>query len=511
VIDTIPQSIYWKGADSVYLCCNQNFLDDLGKRHRDEVIQHTDAQICADADEAYFTHEDDKRVMHNGVAEYHKVTPSHLANGEKVYLDISRIPLLNEVGNVVGLLGTYENITDQIAAKAEKRALEAQVRRSEKMKAIGTLAGGVAHDLNNILSGLVSYPDLLLMDIERDSPMRPPIEKIKQSGQRAAAIVQDLLTLSRRGVENKVPLQVTALVADYVRSPELQQLLEANPGVQLRHDGGEGILPVMGTGFQLAKVIMNLVSNAVEAIEDEGFVEIEVFSCYLDRSQHGFEEIPPGEYTCLKVSDTGKGISDDDLGRIFEPFYTKKVMGRSGTGLGLAVVWGILKDHEGCIDVISEQGQGTTFRLYLPAHRSPLETETEVTLDAYMGKGETILIVDDMPEQREIASIMLTKLGYQTFAVASGEEALKHQRRQPADLLLLDMIMEPGIDGLETFQRIRDFNPRQRAIIASGFSESKRVKAAIQLGAGAYVRKPYSLESIGIAIRRELDCGPLSA
>ncbi|PKN04287.1 MAG: hypothetical protein CVU74_07655, partial [Deltaproteobacteria bacterium HGW-Deltaproteobacteria-9] len=191
--------------------------------------------------------------------------------------------------------------------------------------------------------------------------------------------------------------------------------------------------------------------------------------------------------------------------KIFEPFYTKKAMGRSGTGLGLAIVWGTVKDHNGYIDVQTEVGEGTTFTLYFPVTREELVTpQQKIPVESYLGNGETVLVIDDIAEQREVASGLLKKLGYEVQSVSGGEEAVEYLRENKADIIVLDMIMAPGIDGLETYQRVLKINPQQKAILVSGFSETDRVKKAQQLGAGAYVKKPYVMERIGIAIRDEL-------
>ena len=256
---------------------------------------------------------------------------------------------------------------------------------------------------------------------------------------------------------------------------------------------------------------MNLVVNAAEAMPEGGTVCIRTENRYIDTPIHGYDAIAEGDYVVVTVSDTGVGISPEDIGRIFEPFYTKKIMGKSGTGLGMTVVWGTVKDHSGYIDIRSEIGRGTVFRLYFPAQRPGLIAETlPPSVEPYRGRGESILIVDDVPEQREIASLMLKKLGYTVSTVSSGEDAEAHLQQHTADLILLDMIMDPGIDGLETYRRILRLHPGQKAVIASGFSESRRVRKVQQLGAGAYVKKPYTLEKVGIAVRRELD-GTLAA
>jgi CheY-like chemotaxis protein len=250
---------------------------------------------------------------------------------------------------------------------------------------------------------------------------------------------------------------------------------------------------------------MNLVSNAVEAISGAGSVTIRTENRYLDTAIRGYDKVEQGEYVVLEVSDTGSGISSGDVNRIFEPFYTKKKMGRSGTGLGLAIVWGTIQDHNGYIDVQSVEGEGTTFTLYFPVTREAMgEKPGKIPVEDYLGHGEKVLVVDDGEEQRQVATDLLAQLGYVVNAVASGEEAIKYLQSSRADVLILDMIMKPGIDGLETYKRIIEINPQQKAIIVSGFSETDRVKEAQKNGAGAYVKKPYIKEKIGIAIRDEL-------
>ena len=388
----------------------------------------------------------------------------------------------------------------------ERRRMQVQLQRAQKMKTLGTLAGGVAHDLNNILAGLVSYPELLLMEIPEGSPLRKPMLTIKKSGEKAATIVQDLLTLARRGVATMEVVNLNDILSEYLKSPEHEKLKLFHPDIQLETNFEEDLLNILGSSVHLSKTVMNLVSNAAEAMSGGGKISISTENRYIDRPIRGYDDVAEGDYTTLTVSDAGVGISPEDMERIFEPFYTKKVMGRSGTGLGMSIVWGTLKDHNGYIDVKSAEGKGTTFTLYFPVSRKKLTKEKpSLSIEDYMGKGESVLIVDDVEEQREIASRMLKKLGYSVKSVSSGEGAVDYMKKTSADLLLLDMIMDPGIDGYETYKRLLEFHPKQKAIIVSGFSETERVKDTQGLGAGAYVKKPYLLEKIGIAIRGELE------
>jgi PAS domain S-box-containing protein len=403
------------------------------------------------------------------------------------------------------ILTITRDISKWKKVEEDKKKLEFQLQRAQKMEAIGTLAGGVAHDLNNILSGIVSYPDLLLMDLPADSPLKEPLTTIQQSGLKAAAIVQDLLTLARRGVAIAEVVNLNNIVSEHLTSPEFGKINKFHPGLQVKTDLDPDLLNISGSPIHLSKTVMNLISNAAEAMPGGGTIFISTQNRYLDKPIDGYDEIDEGDYVLLKISDTGIGISPDDKERIFEPFYTKKVMGRSGTGLGMAVVWGTVKDHRGYIDLKSTEGKGTTFTLYYPVTRESLQDDQPTAADFEIkGHGETILIADDVEQQRNIASLILNKLEYSVNAVSSGEEAIEYIKNNPTDLVVLDMIMDPGIDGLETYRKILEYKPDQKAIIASGFSETWRVKEAQRLGAGAYVKKPYTIENIGQAVAAEL-------
>lgn len=387
----------------------------------------------------------------------------------------------------------------------EQKRITEQMLRSQKLESLGLLAGGVAHDLNNVLSGIVSYPELLLLELPQDSKYRKAIETIQESGNRAAAIVQDLLTMTRGVATTKKPLNLNKLVNEYLNSPEFKKLKSFHPTVAVRTRFDTDLFNINGSLIHIRKIIMNLVSNASEAIKGEGHVTISTANRYIDRPLKGYDDVRPGEYAILSVSDDGPGIASDDLQRIFEPFYTKKKMGKSGTGLGLSVVWNVVQDHEGYIDVKSDEN-GTTFDLYFPLTRDEIsDKELSLSLDDLKGQGEAILVVDDVESQRDISSKMLETLGYKAFAVSSGEEAVEYLKGNTVDLILLDMIMDPGINGFEAYERIVAIHPDQKAVIISGFAESDNVKKAQKLGAGRYIKKPVTLEKLGLAVKEELE------
>jgi PAS domain S-box-containing protein len=426
-------------------------------------------------------------------------------NGTDVYVNM-HVGLMSYKDGTASM-GTLKDVTGRISVEKEKRELEEKLARSEKMEAIGRLAGGVAHDLNNVLSAIVSYPDLLLMKLPQDSPLRKSIITIKQSGQRAAAIVQDLLTLARRGVTITKTENLNQVVADYLGSPEFEKLVKSHSQVHFKTQLRRDLQNIKGSAIHLSKTVMNLVANAAEAMPSGGEVLISTENRNFGRPIKGYyHAIEKGQYAVLTVSDTGVGIAPEDLGKIFDPFYTKKVMERTGTGLGMSVIWGTVEDHKGFIDVSSTQGKGTTFKLYFPVtvEKNSNFEAANIPINKYMGRGEKILVVDDERDQGEIASVLLTELGYSVHTVSSGEEAVDYIKTNTADLLLLDMLMAPGIDGLDTYKQILKIHPGMKAIITSGFSESDRVKQALKLGAGMYVKKPYTMEKIGLAVSREL-------
>jgi PAS domain S-box-containing protein len=502
ILNNMPFLAWLKDTDGRYIMINQQYAESCG-RTVDQVVGLTDLDIWPrELAEKYRA--DDAEVMETrrgkGVEEIVDGT------GGAIWVETFKAPIINHRMEVTGTTGLARDITERKRAEEEKRSLEERLNRAEKMEALGVLAGGVAHDLNNVLGVTVGYSELLLQKEDASSPIRPQLEAVMKGGQRAAAIVQDLLTLARRGVQGRDVVNLNGIITDLPKLPEFKGLSSYHSSVQIKHDLEPDLPNISGSSVHLGKTLFNLVSNGCEAMPKGGILTIRTASQYLEKPIEGYDEVRKGDYVVLSVSDMGGGISEADLKRIFEPFYTKKVMGRSGTGLGLAVVWGTVKDHDGYINVQSEEGKGSTFTLYFPATREEIAAKHEpVPVSQYMGKGESILIVDDVEEQRNLAADMLKKLNYRTTSVASGEVAVMYLKSNPCDLLILDMIMDPGMDGLDTYKRVLAIFPKQKAIIVSGFSESDRVHAAQALGAGAYVRKPYFIEKLGLAVRKELD------
>ncbi|MBW2559483.1 MAG: response regulator [Deltaproteobacteria bacterium] len=501
LFEAAPDGVEVIDARGNIVDCNKAQATLLGYGHGDLIGSHT-TQFFWNGNEALFE-ERVRSLKEKGYLE---------GEIELVGKDGTVIPVWRKGSAIydknkkfVGYVVYNRDLSHRKRVDEEKKKLESELRQAQKMEAIGALAGGVAHDLNNVLGGLVSYPDLLLMQIPDDSPLKRPILTIQRSGKKAAAIVQDLLTLARRGVTVEEVVNLNDVVSDHFKTPEHEKIQSIHPHVRFKINLEEGLPDIVGSPVHLSKTVMNLLSNASEAMSDKGKITISTGSRYVDQPIAGYDTVKEGEYTILTVSDEGMGMSEEDKKRVFEPFYTKKVMGRSGTGLGMAVVWGTVKDHNGYIDIQSTEGKGTIITVYFPITRKETKKgKTLVPIEAYRGKGETVLVVDDMEEQREIVSGMLDSLGYAVSSASSGEEAVTYMETHAVDLLLLDMIMDPGMDGLETYKKILKDHPGQKALITSGFSETKRVKEAQSLGVGAYIKKPFVLEEIGRAVRHEL-------
>lgn len=495
------RSLFEDSRDAIYINSREGEFLDVNKAML-EMFGYTKREMIGMNSREVYANPEDRKNLQN-LLEKHPLQDYEFKgkkkDGTRIDCLLTGTSRLSDDGKIIGYQGLIRDET-------EKRKMENQLQRAQKMEAVGALAGGVAHDLNNILSGITSIPDLLLMQIPQDSPLRKPIESIQSSGMKAVAVVQDLLTMARRGISTMEVVNLNEIISDYLQSPEYHKLKSFFPGLEVKADLERSLLNIYGSVVHLSKTVMNLLINAAEAMPNGGTIRISTKNQYIDIPVRGYDDMKEGDYAVLTVSDEGIGISQQDIERVFEPFYSKKKMGRSGSGLGLAIVWSTVKDHKGYIDIQSTENQGTSFILYFPVCRKkPVEVKASSPAGHYRGRGESILVVDDVHEQREIASSILTELGYTVFTASSGEEAVDFIKDHLVDLVVLDMIMEPGIDGLETFKRILEVHPGQKAVIASGFSESDRVLKAQSLGAGAYIKKPYTYQKIGMVIRRELD------
>lgn len=402
-------------------------------------------------------------------------------------------------------VAAIRDVTDSETAMQQKVALLEKLADAKRMESLGLMASSVAHDLNNIMAGIITYPELLLLDLGMDFKYREELMMIREAGKRAAAVVNDLLTVARGATCKKETQDVNALTSEYLNSVEYRELCQRYPQVKLTPYLESKLKHIDCSAIHLSKSIMNLVNNAAEAIQSCGQIILATKNTLLTTPYQGYETIEPGEYVVISVEDDGPGISAQDMQQIFSPFYSKKVMGRSGTGLGLAVVWNTVHDHGGFIDVVSSS-KGSMFALYFPASTSQqLRPPSPAPMTSqYQGKGERILVVDDQQSQREIACRLLRRLGYRPVSVASGEEAIEFIKTTPVDLVILDMLMDPGINGCETYQCILRHTPHQKAIITSGYANAETINKAVALGITQFVKKPYSLSELALATRMEI-------
>jgi signal transduction histidine kinase/CheY-like chemotaxis protein len=403
-----------------------------------------------------------------------------------------------------------EERTAQLTKKiAERDRMAEKLRRSQKMETIGTMASGVAHDLNNILSGLVTYPELLRKNLPPGSYLEAPLKVIEQAGKRAAAVVSDLLTLARNAASVKDVRDINKLIMNLINSPEWKSIVAQHPYVKLETNLNAAYSMVYCSKTHIRKCLMNLLLNGIEATSPTGTVVVATDNMLRNDSNTEMNSLGAEHQDILiTVRDNGPGIPPEHINHIFEPFYTTKEMGRSGSGLGLSVVWNTIEEHEGAITV-ANTNSGVVFELRLPAttREIPQKPEQNGPVSAsYKGRG-SILVVDDEPHLREIACEIVKDLGYSVTAVTNGEEALAHISKRPVDLVLLDMILGGGIGGLETYQKMIKINPSQKAVIVSGYSTSEDVRKTLELGACSITKKPYTIKELSMAIRDCLEKG----
>jgi PAS domain S-box-containing protein len=390
----------------------------------------------------------------------------------------------------------------------ERQRMEEQLSRDQKMKAIGLMAGGVAHDLNNILSGIVSYPEILMLDMDDSNPLRRPLSIIRKAGLDASKVVADLLTVARGNRGNMEVVNLNTLITDYLESPDFTEIRRRFPLVKHSFVPAPDHISVTCSPIHLRKCLMNLVINGFEAIEGQGTLKIATENVKPDELHILSPKLPKDKpYVRIVISDTGKGIEAQEIEHIFEPFYSKKVMGRSGTGLGLTVVWNTVRDHGGATRVTSSE-EGTTFDLVFPGTSNVQPQEHTSSIPILRGSGETVLVIDDEAHQRDIATTLLHSLGYTAHAAATGIEALKYMERNRVDLVILDMLMGPDQpNGREIYQQIIALYPGQKAIIASGYAEGDDIQETLAMGAGTFVSKPYTINAISGAVHSTL-CSP---
>jgi two-component system cell cycle sensor histidine kinase/response regulator CckA len=424
---------------------------------------------------------------------------------ESMTFEQSVYPLLGENGQVEAIVIFARDISGLKKAEETRTKLEAQLRQAQKMEAIGTLAGGIAHDFNNILSAVMGYSELAQLDDEVGRPVAKHLEQILRSAERARDLVKQILAFSRRSETDLKPVDLNQVVMQSIKM--LGHTIPKMIDLQMNLAGN--LETVRADAGQLEQVIMNLASNAKDAMPEGGKLIFETSLVCLDQAySQDHLEIKPGWYVLFSVTDTGQGMDKETLGHIYDPFFTTKDIGK-GTGLGLASVYGIVKEHGGHITCYSEPGQGTTFKIYLPAMRleeSAVKDGSCEVSQELPGGNETVMVVDDEETLRDIARTALSGAGYRVLEAVSGEEALAVFSEHPRgiDLVVLDIGM-PGMGGHHCLKQILEIRPDTKVVIASGYSKNGSISKAFEAGAKGYVAKPFGRAEFLKAVRKVLD------
>ena len=497
----MPTMLHSIDSNGRILDVSDYWLERMGYK-REEVIGRKSVEFLTEESRRYAESITLPKFMKTGFARdipYQFVTQ----NGEIMDILLSANSEWDEDGNYTRSLAILTDITKQKRVETEKLDLQEKLVQAQRMESLGLLAGGVAHDLNNIIGPIMAYPDLIRIDLSEGKPVDEDLDAISSSAQRAADVISDLLALTRRGKYKMESISLNELVEDFLNSAECNSTRKLHPDVELDNQLSENKLLIKGSKAHLPKVIMNLIINGCESMPEGGVLSVTSSSINVEGGELSDKNIPQGRYILLTIEDQGEGIADQDISKIFDPFFsTKMKTGKSGTGLGLSVVYNVLKDHGAYIDVESKLGIGTKFSIYFPETTEEEETAT-VVKQKRQGSG-SILVVDDRKEQRDIAKRVLITLGYYVESVERGKDAVEYVKRKDVDLILLDMILEDDMDGLDTYKEIIKIKPLQKTVIVSGFSESNRVKEAEELGVNGFIQKPYKINDIGMIIQTVL-------
>ncbi len=407
------------------------------------------------------------------------------------------------------MLSICRDLTERKLAEKERQKaaedrckLEEQLRQSQKMEAIGQLAGGVAHDFNNILTAIMGYGSYALMKMAKDDPQRINIEQMLEGAERAAHLTNDLLLFSRKQISERTYVDLNEIII------KMEKFLTRIIGedISCKTILHPGAMPVLADAHQLEQVMMNLATNARDAMPKGGVFSVTTGQVRVDEefmAAYGYGQ--PGMYALITVSDTGEGMDAATRQRIFEPFFTTKLMGQ-GTGLGMAVVYGIVKGHAGYINVSSEPGAGTTFRIYLPLITMETDVAHEQIHPFTMGKGDTILIAEDERAVREVLRLSLEEHGYMVITAENGEEAVKQYKDNPekVSLVLLDVIM-PVKSGRETYDEIKSLNPDTKIIFMSGYTDDVIMRKELLKSKTDLITKPIAPDTLLRKVREVLD------
>ena len=465
----------------------------MGMSNRDYMTPETAKEVYKAYNKVYTTGEPAKNL------EWLTIRP----DGTERYVETST-SLIKDSGNVpTGFRGIVRDVTERIRSEEEKKKLEAQLQQAQKMEAIGTLAGGIAHDFNNILGAIIGYSDLALRDISEDDPNKYYLEQINQAGFRAKDLVKQILLFSRQQEHEKVPVKFGPLMKEAAKllRASIPSTIEIHTSISAQSD------LIQADPSQVHQILMNLCTNAAHAMRGEsGVLSISLDETRLDsESRETLSDLRDGPFLILRVSDTGHGIPESVMDRIFDPFFTTKARGE-GTGLGLSVVHGIVRDHGGTILVNSEMGKGTSFEVFFPLIEDAGKKSELEALAPIPGGKERVFFIDDEPALVELGKKMLEPLGYTIHTETGSIDALETFRSQPDrfDIIITDLTM-PGMTGLELAREIMKIKPDTPVILCTGFSDQVTAETADKIGIKKVLLKPFIAREMTEAIRRVLD------
>jgi two-component system cell cycle sensor histidine kinase/response regulator CckA len=476
---------------------NENYLKTTGKS-RDEVIGQPCYRVsrgrtrpCGeDGDHQCPAAYVFKTGKHQSIVQRH-----FRPGGEPFDVEVSASPLQEENGKISLVVETMRDIT-------ELNHLKALFLQAQKMEAVGRLAGGMAHDFNNLMNVVIGYSEMLLHKAASDDPGRQGLESILDAGERAATLTRQLLAFSRKQIIEPKILDMSAVITDMERI--LRRIIGED--IELISKGTPGIGRVRADLGMIEQVIMNLAVNARDAMPDGGKLTIETANVEFDEHYvQTHQGSRPGSYVMLAISDTGMGMTPEVKARIFEPFFTTKEMGK-GTGLGLSTVFGIVKQHNGYIMAYSEPGNGASFKIYLPRVEEELESEGRKVPQRATGGKETILIVEDDEGLRTMAGMMLEDLGYTVLSCPSGEEALARLTAYEGgvELLFTDVVM-PGMNGKSLAEEVRSLRPEVKVLYTSGYPDNDIEHRGVLDPAALFIQKPFTSAALGAKIRKALN------
>jgi len=422
-------------------------------------------------------------------------------DGRELLVEWHGMPVVGENGELEFFFGLGLDITERKRAEEEQRKLQEQLRQAQKMEAIGTLAGGVAHDFNNILTGILGQAQMLKLHSSPGSEAYEAAQVIEKAAQRGAQLTQQLLGFARKGQMQNVLVDLHEVIGDVIQL--LSRTIPKNISIVKEFHAPRAT--IIGDPGQMEQMLLNLAINARDAMPEGGELK---FATELVRIEASYvrthADIERGEYVCVSVADTGCGIPKEIQPRIFEPFFTTKEPGE-GTGMGLAMVYGIVKSHKGTIEVASEVGQGTTFKIYLPLAEQPDKAERPEREEVFARGSGRILLVDDEELIRDIGRDILNHLGYEVVTAADGEQAVEYYKEHAdeIDLVIIDMIM-PRMDGRKCFRKLKEINPNVKAVLSTGYAVDALAQELLEEGMMGYVQKPYRIEQLAETVARAI-------